>query len=189
ASRTETVKSVYDKMLNSIKEKKTAPPNAWLWDFIAKCSSKEDIELLFDMLQKLRIFRLSSLRIHENFNTALCREVTKACVRVGAIEYGKKAALWRHNAFGLTPDIGSTHHLLLYSKQLNDVNLLVEVMKLVKKNELTIQAGSADIVFSICSGADRWDLMTKYGKRFVLSGIKLRQSSFDMWMEFAAKKG
>lgn len=42
---------------------------------------------------------------------------------------------------------------------------------------------------SICLGAGKFDLMTKYGKRFVTSGVKLRQTSFDMWMEFAAKKG
>lgn len=33
--------------------------------------------------------RLSNLRISSNFNCNLCREVTKACVRVGAIDFGK----------------------------------------------------------------------------------------------------
>lgn len=33
--------------------------------------------------------RLSNLRIHEDFNSALCRAVTKACVRAGAIDFGK----------------------------------------------------------------------------------------------------
>lgn len=32
--------------------------------------------------------RLSNLRIHENFNENLCRAVAKACVRVGAIDFG-----------------------------------------------------------------------------------------------------
>ncbi|KAL6526523.1 hypothetical protein OROGR_015613 [Orobanche gracilis] len=184
----ETVKGVYDKMLNYVTEKRTAPPNAWLWSLITKCSTHEDIELLFDILQKHRKFRLSNLRIPDGFNSALCREVTKACVRAGAIDFGKKT-LWKHNLFGLTPEIGSAHHLLLHAKQHNDVKLMVKIMKLVKINDLPLQPGTADIVFSICYSADRWDLMSKNGKRFVKSGVKLRPTSFDLWMEFAAKKG
>ncbi|PIN14364.1 hypothetical protein CDL12_13010 [Handroanthus impetiginosus] len=184
----ETVREVYDKLLNCVTEKRTAPPNAWLWSLIAKCSTHEDIKLLFDILQKLRTFRLANLRISDDFNSALCREVTKACIRAGAIDYGKKT-LWKHNLYGLPPDIGSAHHLLLHAKQHNDVKLMVEVMTLVKKNDLPLQPGTADIVFSICYSADRWDLISKHGRRFVKSGVKLRQTSFDLWMEFAAKKG
>lgn len=33
--------------------------------------------------------RLSNLRISSNFNLNLCLEVTKACVRVGALDFGK----------------------------------------------------------------------------------------------------
>ncbi|KAL0367685.1 UNVERIFIED_CONTAM: hypothetical protein Sradi_3658600, partial [Sesamum radiatum] len=183
----ETVKTVYDKMLNFIVEKRTAPPNAWLWSIIAKCSTHEDIKLLFDILQKHRAFKLSNLRIPDDFNSALCREVTKACVRAGAIDFGMKT-LWKHNLFGLTPDIGSAHHLLSYAKQHNDVKLMVKVLKLMKKNDLPLQPGTADIVFSICYSTDRWDLMTKQAKRFVKSGVSLRQTSFDLWMEFAARK-
>ncbi|KAL0434541.1 UNVERIFIED_CONTAM: hypothetical protein Slati_2788400 [Sesamum latifolium] len=183
----ETVKTVYDKMLNCIVERRTAPPNAWLWSITAKCSTHEDIKLLFDILQKLRTFKLSNLRISDDFNSALCREVTKACVRAGAIDFGMKT-LWKHNLFGLTPDIGSAHHLLSYAKQHNDVKLMVKVLKLMKKNDLPLQPGTADIVFSICYSTDRWDLMTKQAKRFVKSGVSLRQTSFDLWMEFAARK-
>jgi hypothetical protein len=32
--------------------------------------------------------RLSNLRIHDNFNCHLCREVTKACVHAGALDFG-----------------------------------------------------------------------------------------------------
>ncbi|KAL8485480.1 hypothetical protein ACS0TY_027687 [Phlomoides rotata] len=185
---TETVKGLYDKILNSVAEKKTAPPNAWLWSLIAKCSTIEDIKLLFDILPKLRTFRLCNLRIPEDFNPALCREVSKACVRAGAIDFGKKA-LWKHNLFGLTPDIGSAHHLLLHAKQHSDLKLMLEVMALVKKNDLPLQPGTADIVLSICHSSDRWDLISKFGKRFVKSGIRLRQTAFELWMDFAAKKG
>ncbi|MFS8027293.1 hypothetical protein Hanom_Chr16g01497021 [Helianthus anomalus] len=31
--------------------------------------------------------------------------------------------------------------------------------------------------------------MNKYAKRFVISGLKLRRTSFDTWMTFAAKLG
>ncbi|XP_051130101.1 uncharacterized protein LOC127250723 isoform X2 [Andrographis paniculata] len=184
----DSVQDIHDKILNCVSEKRTAPPNAWLWSLVAKCSTREDITLLFNILQKLRVFRLSNLRIHDDFNSALCRDVVKACVRAGAVGFGKRA-LWKHNLFGLTPNIGSAHHLLLHAKQINNVKLMVEVMKLVKKNGLPLQPGTADIVFSTCVSGDRFDLITKYGKRFAASGVKLRQSSYDLWMEFAARKG
>ncbi|XP_055827928.1 uncharacterized protein LOC129896123 isoform X2 [Solanum dulcamara] len=188
SSATESVKELYDKMLKSVMDQRSAPPNAWLWSLIESCANHEDAKLLFDILQRLRIFRLSNLRIHENFNCALCQEITKACVRVGAIDLGKKV-LWKHSVYGLTPNIGSAHHLLLFAKQHNDVKLLVEIMSLVKKNDLILQSGTADIVFSICSQTDNWDLICKYGKRFVKAGVKLRKTSLDTWMEFASKIG
>ncbi|RAL51161.1 unnamed protein product [Cuscuta campestris] len=185
---TETVKEIYEKILKSIVDQKTAPPNAYLWSLIAKCANEDDIKLLFDILQRLRIFRLSNLRIHENFNCALCQEVTKACIRVGAITFGQKA-LYKHNLYGLTPNVGSAHHLLMFAKKHNDVDLMVDIMKLVSKNELPLQPGTADLVFSICYHNDNWELMCKYGKMFVKGGARLRQGSFDLWMEFAAKMG
>lgn len=188
SSPTVAVKELYDKMLESVKIKRSMPPNAWLWSLIENCKNHDDIKLLFDILQNLRRFRLSNLRIHANFNCNLCREITKACARVGAIDFGKKA-LWKHNVYGLTPSIASAHHLLLYAKAHNDAKLMVEIMKLLKTNGLPLQPGTADILFSICYNTDDWQLMSKYSKKFVKAGVKLRQTSFDVWMEFAAKIG
>ncbi|RVW55694.1 hypothetical protein CK203_085198 [Vitis vinifera] len=101
---------------------------------------------------------------------------------------GKKT-LRKHNVYGLTPSIGSVHHLLLYAKKHNDVGLMVEVMKLLKRNDLPYQSGTADIVFSICYNTDNWQLISMYSKKFVKAGVKLRETTFDTWMEFAAKIG
>ncbi|VFQ59136.1 unnamed protein product [Cuscuta campestris] len=170
---TETVKEIYEKILKSIVDQKTAPPNAYLWSLIAKCANQDDIKLLFDILQRLRIFRLSNLCIHENFFCALCQEVTKACIRVGAITFGKRV-LYKHNLYGLTPNVGSAHQLLVFAKEHNDVDLMVDIMKLVLKNELPLQPGTADLVFSICYHNDNWELMCKYGKMFAKGGARLR---------------
>jgi len=43
-------------MLDSVKVKRSMPPNAWLWSMIASCKHQHDIRLLFDILQSLRIF-------------------------------------------------------------------------------------------------------------------------------------
>uniref|UniRef100_A0A2N9GWX7 Uncharacterized protein n=1 Tax=Fagus sylvatica TaxID=28930 RepID=A0A2N9GWX7_FAGSY len=188
SSPTEAVKELYDKMLESVVGQRTMPPNAWLWSLLENCKNNDDIKLLFDILQNLRRFRLSNLRIHADFNCNLCREVAKTCARVGALDYGKKA-LWKHNVYGLTPSIGSAHHLLLYAKAHNDAKLMVEIMKLLKRNDLPLQSGTADIIFSICYNTDNWELMSKYSKKFVKAGVKLRKTSFDVWMEFAAKTG
>ncbi|KAG0546229.1 hypothetical protein BDA96_02G429500 [Sorghum bicolor] len=178
---------MYQKMLKSV-EAKTMPPNAWLWSMIDSCSNKEDIKLLFQILQKLRVFRLSNLRISANFNENLCRKVTEACARAGAIEYGLKA-LWTHNVYGITPTIGSAHYLLQHAKEQNDTKLMENVIHVLSRNSLPLQPGTADIVFSICYNADRWDLLSKYGERFIKAGVKLHRAAFDIWMDFAAKVG
>ncbi|KAL5852479.1 hypothetical protein ACOSQ3_007597 [Xanthoceras sorbifolium] len=185
---TEMVKELYDKMFESVNVKRTMAPNAWLWSLIENCKNHDDIKLLFDILQNLRRFRLSNLRIHDNFNCNLCREVTKASVHVGALDFAKKA-LWKHNVYGLTPNVGSAHQLLSYAKDHKDAKLMGEVMKLLKLNGLLLQPGTADIVFRICYDTDDWELISKYAKRFVMAGVKLRQTSFEIWMEFAAKIG
>ncbi|EOY06418.1 RING finger and CHY zinc finger domain-containing protein 1 isoform 1 [Theobroma cacao] len=185
---TEAVKELYDNMLQSVNVKRTMPPNASLWSMIENCKNHEDIKLLFDVLQNLRRFRLSNLRIHSNFNCNLCQEVTRACARVGAIDFGKKA-LWKHNVYGLTPSIASAHHLLLNAKGRNDAKLMVEVMQLLKRNNLPLQAGTADIFFSICYNTNNWELISKYSKKFIKAGVKLRQTTFDTWMKFAAQRG
>lgn len=185
---TESVKELYDKILESVNVKRTMAPNAWLWSLIENCKSIEDVRLLFDSLHNLRKFRLSNLRIRENFNCHLCREVTKACAKVGAIDFGKKA-LWKHNVYGLTPNIGSANHLLSYAKEHNDVSFMVEVMKLLKKNHIPLQPSTADIVFSICYNAGNWELISKYLKKFLKAGVKLRKTAFDILMDFAIKRG
>lgn len=185
---TDEVKELHDKMLKSIVEQKTAPPNAWLWSLMAKCATREDIKLLFEVLQRLRIFRLSNLRIHDNFNCALCQEVTRTCLRVGAIDYGKKT-IWNHNLCGLTPNMGSAHQLLLYAEQQKDAKLMADIMQLLNKNNLPMQPGTADCIFRICNKTGRWDLLLKYAKRFIKAGVNLRRTSFDTWMEMAADRG
>ncbi|KAL4345650.1 hypothetical protein HN51_063736 [Arachis hypogaea] len=186
---TVAVKELYDKMLESVKVKRSMPPNAWLWSMIENCKHQQDISLLFDILENLHIFRLSNLRIHDDFNSNLCQEVTKACIKAGALDFAKMT-LWKHNVYGLSPTVAAANHLLTHAKNHNDTKLLVEVMKLLKKNDLPLQPGTADIVFSICYNTDKWDLINKYGKWFVKAGgVKLRQTSFDTWMKFAAKRG
>lgn len=183
----ESAEELYQKMLKSV-EAQTMPPNAWLWAMISSCSSEEDIKLLFQILQKLRIFRLSNLRINANFNDHLCMKVSEACARVGVLDYGLKV-LWNHNVYGVTPTIGSAHYLLQHAKEHNDTKLMEKIMQVLRRNSLPLQPGTADIVFSICYNADRWDLLSKYAARFVQAGVKLRRTAFDIWMEFAAKVG
>lgn len=188
STATEAVKKIYDDIIDSVNVRRTMAPNAWLWSLIENCKTREDIKLLFDALQNLRRFRLSNLRIHDNFNCNLCREVTKACARLGTVDFGKKA-LWNHNMYGLTPSVASANHLLLYAKHHNDVKLMVEVMKLLERNHIPLQPSTADLVSSICYNSDNWELISKYSRKFLKAGVKLRRHAFDLWMDFAAKRG
>lgn len=185
---TEAVKELYDKILLSIKEKRSAPPNGLLWSLISNCQKKDDIKFLFSVLQQLRLFRMSYLRIPDNFNDNLCLEVTKACTRVGAIEFGKKT-LHKHNVYGLSPITGSANTLLSYAKSRKKLKLLADVMELLKQNDVQLQPSIADHVFSICSEADNWKLLSKYSETFIKAGVKLRKTTFGTWMEFAARRG
>ncbi|WOL00384.1 hypothetical protein Cni_G09097 [Canna indica] len=184
---TEIVEELYKKMLKSV-EARTMPPNALLWSLISNCSNRADIKLLFHILQQLRIFRLSNLRIHSNFNCHLCLRISEACARANAPDYGLKA-LWKHNMYGLTPSIGSAHYLLSYAKEHNDSKLMVKIMQILERNWLPLQPGTADIVFGICYNTDKWDLISKYSAKFLKAGVKLHRTAFDIWMEFAAKIG
>ncbi|XP_016899077.2 uncharacterized protein LOC103483802 isoform X3 [Cucumis melo] len=183
-----TAKELYDKMLESVEVKRSMPPNAWMWSLIQNCKTDEDIQLLFGILERLRKFRLSNLRIHDNYNSHLCQEVAKACVRAGAIQFGKKT-LWIHNVNGLTPSVASAHHLLAYAEEHNDLKLMAEVVTLLRRNKLPLQPGTADIVFRICYNADNWELLSKYFKKFSEAGVKFRRTSFDTLMRFASKRG
>ena len=44
-------------------------------------------------------------------------------------------------------------------------------------------------ICSICYAADNWELITKYSRRFLKAGVKLRKSTYEIWMEFASKRG
>ncbi|KAJ3699942.1 hypothetical protein LUZ61_003647 [Rhynchospora tenuis] len=183
----ESVQELYEKMLKSV-EARTMPPNALLWSMIRSCSNREDIKLLFQILQKLRIFRLSNLRIHDNFNCHLCMRVVEACVRAGAIDYGL-IALRKHNVYGLSPIIGSAHYLLMYAKERYDVKLMKKIVHAMEHNSLPPQPGTVDIIFSICYNTNAWETLFMYARRFVKAGVKLRRSSYDIWMEVAARIG
>uniref|UniRef100_A0A1J3DLC5 Pentatricopeptide repeat-containing protein, mitochondrial n=1 Tax=Noccaea caerulescens TaxID=107243 RepID=A0A1J3DLC5_NOCCA len=192
---TEAVKELHGKILDSVNVKRSMPPNDLLWSLIENCRNEDDISFLFDVLQNLRRFRLTNLRIHGNFNCNLCRQVAKACVRVGAINHAlmiwtvSKRVLWKHNVHGLTPSVASAHHLLSYALEHKDAKLMDEVMKLVRANNLPLQPGTADLIFRICNDTDSWDLLAKHSRKFCKAGVRLRETTFDVWMEFAAKRG
>ncbi|KAJ6821871.1 adenyl cyclase [Iris pallida] len=188
ATASEVVAELYEKMLTSVEKARTMPPNANLWSLVESCANEEDVKLLFQILQRLRVFRLSNLRIHSNFNCHLCRRVSEACVRANAIDYGLKA-LWNHNVYGLTPSVSSAHCFLLHAKEKNDAKLMVRIMKVMGKNSLPLQPGTANIVFSICYNTNDWALMSKYTKRFLKAKVKLHRTAFDIWLDFAAKVG
>ncbi|CAN1283906.1 hypothetical protein LINPERPRIM_LOCUS18483 [Linum perenne] len=196
---TDAVKELHEKILESVKAKRTMAPNAWSWSVIEKCQNSKDIELLFDCLENLRRFRLSNLRIHDNFNCSLCREIAKACTRVGAIDFGMCLYLIKFGHLYMLVVISALHCCLClsliapilqkYAKDHNDAKLMVEVMDLMKKNDVPLQPSTADIVFSICNNVDKWDLIQKYSKKFSKAGVQLRRAAFDAWMDFAAKRG
>ncbi|KAF3773553.1 hypothetical protein EJ110_NYTH55088 [Nymphaea thermarum] len=187
ATPSEAAQELYNKMLKSV-EARTMPPNACLRAMFASCVNREDVKLLFGILQKLRIFRLSNLRIHDNFNSQYCMQIAEACARAGAVDLGLKV-LWKHNVYGITPTIGSAHYLLLHAKEHNDAKAMVKILQVMKRNSLQFQPTTADIVFSICYNVGDWDLICKFAKKFIKSGIKLHRTAYDIWMEFAAKMG
>ncbi|KAJ4881187.1 Uncharacterized protein Rs2_38242 [Raphanus sativus] len=51
-----TVKELHDKILDSVNVKRSMPRNAWLWSLIESCQNQDDINLLFEVLHKLRRF-------------------------------------------------------------------------------------------------------------------------------------
>lgn len=52
----EAAKELHDKLIKSVVDQRTAPPNSLLWALIEKCDNREDIKLLFNVLENLRKF-------------------------------------------------------------------------------------------------------------------------------------
>lgn len=121
------MKELHDKILDSVNVKRSMPRNAWLWSLIESCQNQDDINLLFEVLHKLRRF-VSTLK-----------------------------------------------------------NAPLSNIKWLK--DLPLQPGTADLVFSNCNDTDKWDLLAKYSKKFSKDRVKLRKTTFDVSMDFAAKRG
>ncbi|KAF9623150.1 hypothetical protein IFM89_037731, partial [Coptis chinensis] len=77
----------------------TAPPNTLLWSLVEKCANRDDIVLLFDMLQNLRRFVLESDSALEwfffwlNLNTRTTGDVES----IWKIENLRSKAMEKHN--------------------------------------------------------------------------------------------
>jgi len=50
-------------MLKSVEEGRSMPPNANLWSLVGNCTNREDIKLLFQILERLRVFVSPSLSL------------------------------------------------------------------------------------------------------------------------------
>lgn len=60
---------------------------------------------------------------------------------------------------------------------------------LIFTNVLNMNAKCLVAGYSICYNTNNWDLISKYATKFLSARVKLRPSTFDIWMEFAAKLG
>ena len=43
--------------------------------------------------------------------------------------------------------------------------------------------------YSICYNTNQWEKLCTYAEKCVKAGVKLRKSSYDIWMDFAARVG
>ncbi|GLJ45853.1 hypothetical protein SUGI_0965380 [Cryptomeria japonica] len=184
---TEAVQELYQKIIESL-DSKNLPPNTLRDSFLEKCKNTEDVKLVFELLEKLRIFKTAGLCQHANWPKQITRAVASACIRAKAPEIGLKT-LWRHNVYGLTPDIGAAHILLLYSREKKNIVLMNKILETVKKNVLKAHPKTADIVLSICNDTKKWSSMIIHAKKFLDDGVKLHPGAYDKLISCAAKFG
>ncbi|KAL0650445.1 hypothetical protein Bca4012_093136 [Brassica carinata] len=123
---TVTVKELHDKILESVNVKRSVPPNAWLWSLIESCQCQDDINLLFEVLQKLRRFRLSNLRLHDNFNSNLCQQEVANAALCGC----------RKEGFALADSLKSVIPSMVNALLSSGLNVRVDLDELYKKDDL-----------------------------------------------------
>lgn len=186
-SPTEAVKELYQKIVKSL-ESKTFPPNTWRDALLGKCKNAEDVKLAFEILEKLRIFKMACLWQPGNWPQQITSAVASASVRGNAPDIGLRT-LWRHNYYGLTPSIAAAHSLLLYAKEKKNITLMRKILQTMEKNLLKPQPKTADIVLSICYDNQQWKLISIYAKQFLKDGLKLHRDAYDIWISTAAKLG
>ena len=112
---TKTVQELYLKIIKSVKAG-AMPPNSWRDSLLENCKNKEDLELTFEVLEKLRNFKTSKIWQCSNWSQQITLAVVSACIRANSPHLGLRT-LQRHNIYGLTPCIDAAHSLLLYVKE------------------------------------------------------------------------
>lgn len=184
---TEAVQELYLKIVDSVKAE-AMPPKVWRDSLLKNCENKEDVELAFEVLEKLRKFKTSKLWQCSNWTQQITLAVVSACIRANSPHLGLRT-LQRHNIYGLTPCVGAAHSLLLYAKEQKNLSFVKEVLQTMEKNFMKPEPTTADIIFSICNDTEHWLLMSNIAKKFIKAGVKLHPRAYDIWISSAAKLG
>lgn len=180
---TEAVQELHLKIIDSVKAK-VMPPNAWRDSLLKNCKNKEDVELAFEVLEKLRKFNWQC----SNWAQQITLAVVSACIRANSPHLGLRT-LQSRNIYGLKPCVGAAHSLLLYAKEQKNISFVKEVLQTMKKNFIKPQPTTADIIFRICEDTEHWLLMSNIAKKFIKNGVKLHPRAYDIWISSAAKLG
>lgn len=184
---TEAVQELYLKIIDSVKAG-AMPPKTWRDSLLKNCKNKEDLELAFEVLEKLRKFKTSKLWQSSNWSQQITLAVVSACIRANSPHLGLRT-LQRHNVYGLTPCLGAAHSLLLYTKEQKNVSFVKEVLETMEKNFIKPEPTTADIIVSICNDTEHWSLMSNISKKFIKNGVKLHPRAYDIWISSEAKLG
>lgn len=184
---TEAVQELYLKIIDSVKAG-AMPPKTWRDSLLKNCKNKEDLELAFEVLEKLRKFKTSKLWQSSNWSQQITLAVVSACIRANSPHLGLRT-LQRHNVYGLTPCLGAAHSLLLYTKEQKNVSFVKEVLETMEKNFIKPEPTTADIIVSICNDTEHWSLMSNIAKKFIKNGVKLHPRAYDIWISSEANLG
>ncbi|KAH7302755.1 hypothetical protein KP509_23G085800 [Ceratopteris richardii] len=181
------IKVLYEKFRDEVQGKRPVPREI-LCSILEQCNSKEDVKLAFKLLQELRVHRASKNRIKHNFKDHISALAVSASLRSKSYGLGLRA-LWKHNVYGLSPNLHNAHLFLSHAMKEKDMDLMRRTFETMLKNMIIPTTQTADILIRICRDNQEIELMFTLADEFLQNEIKLGSSVYDILISTAANFG
>ncbi|KAI5065764.1 hypothetical protein GOP47_0018388 [Adiantum capillus-veneris] len=181
------IRVLHETFMNHVQGKNSVPL-ALMRRILEECNSTGEVELAFQTLQKYRIHRSSKGRVKHNFNENISALAVSASLKSKTYELGLKA-LWKHNVYGLSPNIQTAHMFLSHARQERNMGLMKKTFETMLKNLIIPTTQTAEIMIRICKDNKDINFMFTLADEFLQNEVKLGSSVFDILIATAANFG
>ncbi|CAM6087272.1 unnamed protein product [Calypogeia fissa] len=181
------VQRIHQELIETM-NKHRIPPSALVFTLLQQCSSRADIKLALEAIERLRTVRAVQGGQQANFSPKLSNMVLDTCLRVDDPKIALKT-IWVHNIYGFTPSLEAAHQILVYARAKKDIALMQNTLKTMVSNSLAPTRTTADIVIRTCKDQGNENLLFSLAKEFHEKGLTFRPALYDVCISSAANAG